>query len=164
MLLPRSIAVSIDTVARRTVGKDWGLYSLLLERWDEIVGTEYARHTTPVKLSFPKGKTTGDKWAQGKRTDGVLHIRAPKGLVMEMSFLTDQIRQRISACLGYEAVERLVFDPFYATVKSPSQSAQTPPDPAVVQRLKSDVQDIDDEELRAALLNLAQTVASCAHD
>jgi len=149
MALPHTIAAAVDKVARQSIGKDWSLYAALIHHWPEIVGGEYAKVCSPVKISFPQGKTEGDKWASGRRTDGVLHIRLPQGLAMECSFLTDQIKQRISVCFGYQSIERIAFETYYAApeamVNLDSADAQVDISPPL------DIQGIDDEELKNAL-------------
>ncbi|MDD5585746.1 MAG: DciA family protein [Alphaproteobacteria bacterium] len=150
MLLPRSIAATVDNVARQAIGKDWGLYAALLNHWREIVGEEYAQVTTPVKISFPQGKTAGEKLAQGQRKDGVLHIRLPQGLTMEFSFRTDQIRQRIAAFFGYEVISRIVFETYYGPASIAKEASPAAvPDQTV--RLTEATKDIENNDLRAAL-------------
>jgi hypothetical protein len=156
MFFPRSIAVAIDDIGRKTFGRDWQLYSTLLTHWRDIVGDDYARVTSPVKVSFPKGKAPGDTWANGRRTDGVLHIRLPQGLTMEFTFQSDRIRQRISTCFGYDAIARIVFEPYYG---QPADKCQ--PDPIATDRnvsLPNEINDIQDDELRAALEGLGKVV------
>lgn len=150
MFLPRTIATTIDGIARKTIGKDWNLYAALLSHWPEIVGEDYARSTTPVKISFPKGKTPDEKWAHGKREDGVLHIRLPQGLTMEFTFKTDQIRQRISDYFGYNAIARIVFEPFYGEAKT-SAAKTTPPTADEIATLREQTNAIENNELRDAL-------------
>ena len=158
MLLPRTLATAVDKVARQTLGKDWNLYATLLNHWAEIVGTEYAAKTTPVKISFPRGKPDEAKWAQGRRCDGALHIKLPQGLVMEFTYQTDQIKQRISSYFGYEAIARIVLEPHYST----EQAVHTPPSPEpsveVITHIKLDTEVIENDELRAALQGLGEHI------
>lgn len=120
MLLPQKLAKPVESVARQAMGKHWHLYAGLLEHWEEIVGADYARCTTPAKISFPP-KASGDKLAQDKRTDGTLHIRLPQGLVLEFTYQTERIRQRLTSYFGYNAIARIVFEPYYSQ-KAPSSS------------------------------------------
>ncbi len=152
------MSTSIDSIARQAIGKDWNLYAALLQHWSEIVGEDYARSTTPVKISFPKGKPNEEKWAQGRRQDGTLHIRLPQGLVMEFTFLTEQVRQRIAAFFGYSAIARIVFEPYYGEAKTPS-AAPPPPDPALLANLNEVVQPIESEELRTALASFGAALS-----
>jgi hypothetical protein len=117
---PRPLSAAVDKVARQSAGKDWGLYANLLDHWAEIVGGEYARVSTPVKISFPYQPN------EARRKNGVLTVRLPKGLAMEFSFKADLIRQRVNAYFGYEAFARIALD-----------AAALPPPPPVTRRAKA---------------------------
>ena len=159
MFLPRTLATTVDGIARKVIGRDWNLYAALLSHWPEIVGEDYARVTTPVKISFPLGKPATEKWAQGRREDGILLIRLPQGLAMEFTYLTDQIRQRIASYFGYNAIERIVFDTYYST-ETPvrTTASEQPSSPALQAQVKEKTKDIEDDELRTALEALGQAV------
>ena len=107
MQIPRVISAAVDKVAKQILGKEWGLYSSLLENWREIVGEEYAKVTTPVKVMFQNSRSGEGKHRQ---ENGVLHISLPRGLAMEFSFLTGQILQRVNSFFGYKAIERIIFE------------------------------------------------------
>ncbi len=126
------------------------MYAALLSHWPEIVGEDYAQSTTPVKISFPKGKPSDEKWVHGRREDGVLHIRLPQGLTMEFTFRTDQIRQRIASYFGYNAIARIVFEPFYGDATAPTVALPTAT-PEQLEVLKEQIKNIENNELRDAL-------------
>ena len=79
---------------------------------------------------------------------------------MEFTFLTDQIRARINGFFGYEAVERVAFEPYYGN----KNNEITPSPPPVVlseadsKQLENTVGKIENEELREALKNLGKSV------
>jgi hypothetical protein len=143
MYKPRTLAQAVDKVARQSAGKDWGLYAGLLDHWAEIVGLDYARVTTPVKIAFPYQPN------EKQRKNGVLTIRLPKGLAMEFSFKSDLIRQRINAYIGYEALSRIALDA--AALPLPPAKTTKLPDPAALQAFKDQTAIIDNDELREAL-------------
>lgn len=160
-MLPRSITASIDKIAKTVIGKDWALYSTLLGHWAEIVGEEFAKNSTPIKVSFPKGKPAEEKWAQGNRSDGVLHVKLPQGLVMDFTYRSEQIRSRISDFFGYPAIERIVFEPFYASDDEGKKHRKNKTaNPAIEKEIAIATQDIEAEELRQALKNLGNAIAS----
>lgn len=158
MLLPRPIAPAVDKVARQLLGNDWPLYAALLDHWREIVGEAYANKTTPVRVSFPQGKKEGEKWAQGAREGGTLHLRLPQGLAMEFSFLTDTIRQRITSFFGYEAVARIVFEATYGETDAPPARLSRDLTSDETRQLTEQVQTVENDELRTALENLGKAV------
>jgi hypothetical protein len=152
MYTPRSLADAVDKVARQSAGKDWGLYAHLLDHWTEIVGADYARVTTPVKMTFPYQPQ------EAQRKNGVLTVRMPKGLAMEFSFKADLIRRRINSYLGYEAFIRLALDtvalPLPAQVKEKKIDAET----AGV--IKAQASRIENSELREALEKFGEALAA----
>ena len=151
MFLPRTISTSIDKIAREALGKDWALYAALLDHWPEIVGAEYARVSTPVKITFPP------RQREAQRTGGTLVIRLPKGLAMEFTFKIGQIRERISAYFGYEAISKIVFESIYSV---PQEERREPrePDPNALIALREGAKDIENGELREALESFGETV------
>jgi hypothetical protein len=139
----RLLADAVEKVARQSAGKDWGLYAGLLDHWAEIVGPDYARVTTPVKISFPYQPN------EARRKNGTLVVKLPKGLAMEFSFKADLVRQRVNAYLGYEAFARLTLDPASMPLPRPKRAKKA--DPAVAEAIKQQVSGIENEELRQAL-------------
>lgn len=141
------------------MGKDWSLYATLLNHWGEIVGQEYAKVTTPVKIVFPHGKKEGDQWANGNRTGGILTIALPHGLAMEFSFLTETILSRINAFFGYPAIGKLTFqgryeEPLTSTSLAVPKTLSSSQQEALLDKTK----DVEDSELRAVLLDLGRSL------
>ena len=143
MYKPRTLADAVDKVARQSAGRDWGLYANLLDHWAEIVGAEYARVSTPVKIAFPFQPN------EAQRKNGVLTIRLPKGLAMEFSFKADLIRQRVNAYFGYEAFARLTLDA--AFLPPPVVKTEKKADPEALCAMKEKASTVENDELREAL-------------
>jgi len=132
------------------MGKDWSLYANLLEHWPEIVGPEYARVTTPVKITFPP------RQKEAQRASGTLVIRIPKGLAMEFTFKIGIIRERITGYFGYEAISKIIFEPCYALPKEPVVEAEV--DPEELATIRKTAKDIPNDELRETLENFGEAV------
>lgn len=152
MSRPRFLADAVDQIARQTAGKDWGLYANLLGRWTEIVGAEYARVTTPVKISFPYQPQ------EAQRKNGVLTVRLPKGLAMEFSFKSDLIRRRVNAYLGYEAFAKIALDA--AFVAPPPVKTERKADPEALKQIKEKAGAIEDDALREALEKFGEALVA----
>jgi hypothetical protein len=151
MFMPRPIASLVDHIARLTIGKEWTTYAGLLEHWPEIVGEEYARLTTPVKIAFPHQPT------EPRRRNGILTIRLPKGLTMEFTFKTPQIKQRVNLYFGYAAIGKIAFDPVSHGVQKP---ASIPPmSGASAPEIQKVVEIIDNRDLRQALQGFGEAIA-----
>ncbi len=141
--MPRAISQSVDRVARAAAGKDWNLYAALLDHWTEIVGSDYARVTTPVKLTFPHQPN------EAKRSNGTLCIRLPKGLAMEFSFKSDVIIQRVNRYFGHTAISRISYEPVYENIQPPR--AVMEPDPQTLAEISAAAEGVEDRSLREAL-------------
>ena len=158
MRMPQSISRAVDKVARNALGDDWGLYGGLLDHWSEIVGPDYAKQTTPVKVAFPRGKKSDEKWTHARRAGGTLTISLPQGLTMEMSHKTDHIRARINNYFGYDAIEKITFKPFY-----PSDDKPLPVEPRALSKAEKETlikttESIENNELKEALQKLGASV------
>lgn len=163
MRLPSPLATSVDKLARQTLGREWALYATLLDNWRDIVGEEYALNATPVKIAFPRG--AGSKT---RPTEGVLHIRLPKGLMMAFSFHLEPIRQRLALCLGTTAISRIVLEPAWETATTSRASsgsgdaarlAAAPPlSKDRAESLHKAAEGIEDTDMRAALESLGATL------
>lgn len=151
MFTPPSVSRAIDQVARKNIGKDWNLYAALLARWTEIVGESIARVATPVKITFPYQPN------EPQRRNGTLCVRLPRGLTMEFTFKSAIVQQRINAYFGYSAIAKIAFEPVFA---APPLGAKTlpAPDSGKLAILCSGAQDIESEEVRAALASLGATL------
>lgn len=152
MFMPRALANIVDQVARRAAGKDWNFYAALLEHWPEIVGSDYARATTPVKLTFPHQPN------EPRRCNGNLCIRLPKGLAMEFSFKTDVIRQRINTYFGYAAVARITFDPVYEIPEPVAERVK--PNAETLAYMRNAARVVENENLRNALESFGEAIAT----
>ena len=150
MFIPRTISSAIDKLARNVLGKDWSLYANLLEHWPEIVGPEYARVTTPVKITFPP------RQIGAQRSGGTLAIRLPKGLTMEFTFKIGQIRERITGYFGYEAISKIVFESTYTL--PPESARKAEPDPGELAAIHKAAEDIEDGDLQNAVRSFGESV------
>ncbi len=128
----------------------------LLTDWAEVVGTDIAGCTRPVKISHGKGfgatltlLTTG---AQAP----LVEMEAPR------------IRERVNACYGYNAIARIRVTQTAPTGFAEGQAVfapapkpnPAPPDPARLQAAKAAGEGIDDPNLRAAIERLALNLMS----
>lgn len=114
----------------------------LVTRWTDIVGSEVARVSQPVKLSDgPNG--------------GVLTLKAEPGASLFLQHESRVLCEKINAYLGYSAVARLRFVQGALTTRPPRRPRRTPAkepppnDPALAYS--------GPDKLKSALINLAKT-------
>lgn len=149
--IPRSIAASVQNIAKQSLGKDWQIYGILLEYWPEIVGPEWADAIVPVKISFPHFKTAKG----GNLREGTLTLRLPRGMAMEAQYRQQQILDRINIYLGLGAITKIVFAHAHAS-KTQRQFAPAPVSEEKKHAVQARVVAIEDEELRNALQTLGE--------
>ncbi len=149
---PRSVAEMAARLTRKPLGKRGFAEASLVAQWSSVVGTVMGQFTAPLKIAFPPGE----------RSNGVLHIRVASGaMATQLQHLEPLILQRINAHFGYGAVARLhmVQGPL-----PPRQSHKAPPPPKLTpeqeQTLQSNLEAVEDPELRDALARLGRHLAA----
>jgi hypothetical protein len=145
----------------RVVGEQRGFaVARLLTNWAEVVGPEIAAHARPVKISHGKG-------FGATLTLLVAGARAPM-----INMQLDQIRQKVNACYGFNAVSRISltqtaptgfvdasgFAEEQAGFAAPRRNAQ--PDAAGLARADAIAQGFDDPQLSAAMRQMALNILS----
>ena len=131
----------------------------LLTHWAEIAGADLAEMTQPVKVGYSR--------------DGMgatLTLLCAPGVAPLVQMRQNDLRDRVNAAYGYNAISRIAFTQTaptgFAEGQTPfsAQPASAParPDPAVVRRATETADGVQDPGLRAALEALAQNVLSRA--
>ena len=128
--------------------------SRLLTHWAEVVGPEIARVARPVEVNYGRGfgatltlLTTG--------------AEAP---MLEMQ--KDTIRERVNACYGYAAIQKVRITQTAATGFSEGRAVfdaapkQTPVERPVEPEAAKAARSVGDDDLRAALERLGTNVLS----
>lgn len=147
--LPQNLIQPLHRIAQQAVGKDWQLYSILLQNWREIVGDDWAESLQPVKLAFP---------LQNQRSNGALTVALPRGLAMEAQYRQVQILSRINGFFGHETVTRLVFvHATKAKKAAPTEATVTPEAQAAIAETTAQVAD---DGLRQSLQAFGEVLAT----
>jgi len=94
----RPVAELVPSIGGQAFKRFGFTQSAVVERWEEIVGTQYARHSRPEALSFPRGRKDG----------GTLKVAVTGALAPMLAHVEPQLIERVNRVLGYAAVERLV--------------------------------------------------------
>jgi hypothetical protein len=143
---PRPIADLVGDIGGQAFRRFGFTQAALIERWPEIVGPAYARHSRPLRLRMPRGQKDG----------GTLAIAATSALAPMLAHVQPQIIERANRILGHAAVARIVVEQGEAMVPPPPP----PPRPAPIpEATRSTLKDIADPDLRATLESLAQALA-----
>jgi hypothetical protein len=117
---------------------------ILLE-WEYIVTPQFAQFCVPLKVTFPTQQ----------RHNGRLLLRASSSMAMEISYLEPHILHRINQYFGYQAISKITLHqgPVIASTSLKKKSIK-PLSEATQSVLKDQVQSVEDDRLRAALLSL----------
>jgi len=133
---------------KRTKGRGASLARLRAE-WRAIVGDEFARLTQPDAL-LP---------GRGGRSGKALRLKVEGAAALEIQHRGAQIVERVNAYFGHGFIDdiRIVQGTLAQRAAPPPLP---PPDPAIVQRLSSRAADVEDPDLRAALVRLGARIAT----
>lgn len=146
-------ALTADTI-RDAAGRRGFAVARLLTHWPEVVGADLARLCRPVRMGH----------GRGFGATLVLLTTGPHAPMIEMRL--PQIRDKVNACFGYNAVARISLTQTAATgfaegqarfegPPAPSRRPVPPPTPAQAARAAETVAGIQDPQFRHALESLA---------
>jgi hypothetical protein len=160
----RSFATPLRDFLGKVVGETFvrqGFASAeLVTRWSEIVGVEIAAHSEPIKIQWPRTKSSLPSPAGGgsaqERPGGTLILRVEGPAAIEIQHLGNVICERVNRFLGWRAVERVGLRqaPLRRTLHQPPP----PADPTAAARIAASLPEIVDVDLRQALARLGAAV------
>jgi hypothetical protein len=122
---------------------------ILLE-WDYIVTPQFAKFCIPIKVSF----------SSKQRQNGKLLLRATSSMATEISYLEPHILNRINQYFGYQAISRINLQqgPVNYRTSKQKRNEKTLSEPTQT-ILRQQVQCIQDDRLRQALLTLGMRIS-----
>lgn len=121
---------------------------ILLE-WEYIVTPQFAQFCIPIKVTFPNNQ----------RNNGRLFLRTTSSMATEISYLEPHILNRINQYFGYGAINKIsLFQGPIPTKNTPKKNTPIPISDAKHSILEKEVQLIEDDRLRAALLSLGKGI------
>ncbi|HEY3791242.1 MAG TPA: DciA family protein [Bradyrhizobium sp.] len=123
----------------------------LVTRWAEIAGPKIARHSEPLKITWPRP-------VEGQPQEpATLVLRVEGPMALEIQHESDVLLQRVNRFFGWSAVGRLALRqaPLSRRERPKTPSA---PDPKSIAKVAETLSAIEDEELRAALARLGASI------
>ncbi|WP_126975154.1 DUF721 domain-containing protein [Frigidibacter oleivorans] len=143
-----------DTI--RSAGEERGFaVTRLLTHWAEVAGPEVAAVARPVRIGYGR---------DGLGATLTLLTSGTAGPMLQMCL--PELRRKVNACYGYNAVSRIVLTQTAPTGFAEGQAAFDPAPPAprtpppVGPEAARRAEGVGDPDLRAALERLAQNVLS----
>jgi hypothetical protein len=152
---PRSQARPLRDLVAKTIGDAFARQGFagtgLVTHWHEIVGSEIAAHTEPVRLQWPR---RSDEETPEPAT---LVLRVDGPVALEIQHLTGVIIERVNRFFGWRAIGRVTLRQAPLMRRKP-KPVPKPPDPQAVARLAEGLADVGDDKLRLALARLGAAV------
>ncbi|NBO19010.1 MAG: DUF721 domain-containing protein [Proteobacteria bacterium] len=145
-LFPKTLGDCIEPLTRPAMKANGLAGSRILTEWASIVGPQLAAHSAPEKLSFPRGAKTG----------GTLTISTESGFAPQLQHMQPIILERLASYFGYAAISRITISHSWAR---PAEKAPPRKPPTLPKGSASITHEVEDPELRAALVSLAKTLA-----
>lgn len=149
-----ALSSSLNFVTNPIFKKRGFVENKIITDWDLIVGKDLGNCSTPKKISF----------AKEQKSNGVLHVEVyDSGIAMEMTYMEPVIIEKISVYFGYKAIQKIKI------VQRPGGQFKVYEEKKVIERNLSDekkaildsyLDEIEDEELKAALNSLGHGVMS----
>jgi len=143
----RAVAELVPAIGGQAFKRFGFTQSAIVERWAEVVGQQYARHSRPESLAFPRGQKDG----------GTLKIAVTGALAPMLRHVEPQVIERVNRLLGYAAVAKLQLR--HADF-SPEAARAAPPPVELGPETRSTLRDVADPELRASLESLARALTA----
>ncbi len=144
----RAVADLVPSVGGQAFRRFGFTQSALLERWEEVVGAQYARYSRPESLNFSRGAKDG----------GTLKIAIAGALAPMLRHVEPQIIERVNRLLGYAAVAKIVLR--HADIDPPTRTAAPLPPVELSAETRSTLRDVADPDLRASLESLARALSA----
>ncbi|MDP2192902.1 MAG: DciA family protein [Alphaproteobacteria bacterium] len=135
----------IDTVAKPCLKNGGYYFAQLMLDWEKIIGTEMAFNTSPIKLSFPRGKGTS----------AVLTLQVQPAFALIVGFQKGLILEKITAFYGKQLVSDIIFkqSPMNRMSQPEIKQIEKPIKP-IPSNVSAQLDDIQDDTLRHALIRL----------
>ena len=122
----------------------------IISRWADIVGTEIATHSEPLKISWPRA--IGDKPPEPATL--ILRVEGPAAI--EIQHLSTVILERVNRFFGWQAIGRLAIR--QAPIRRREQPRLREPDPAIAARIAEALPEVESDDLRQALARLGAAI------
>ncbi len=147
---PKAVAQALPAITKKVLGKRGFAEGSLVTEWSAIVGRDIALRCIPKNLAFKRSS---------ERREGTLTLRAESGFATELTYLEQQMLERINAHFGYRAVARLKIQQGPVPNQDRIRKSRIKVlDEKDQESLDRKVAEIEDEELRKALASLGTAV------
>jgi len=161
MASPKHLSDLVESCIAPALAAQGFASSDIILSWPEIVGERLARFTEPMRLEWPRRRRhmAPDELPE----PATLVVRVVSSFALELQHMAPVVIERVNAHFGWRCVGRLVMRQGPIARHAPPRPAP-PVDEATRQGVARQLQDVEDEKLRAALERLGCAVLSQGRD
>ena len=154
----KAVGKHFPKVAAKVYARHGAAWAGLLSEWRAIVGASLADVCTPEKISWP-GQSRDQTQSRHQKIGGTLVIKVAYGRALEIQHTTPQIIDKINVYYGYQAVSQIKIVQGKVTKPEIVEKTALPPlNKEASAQLEAQMSDIDNDNLKHALENLAKGV------
>jgi len=158
---PIKLADSLQGVNKSLENKFGKINFVIYSKWAEIVGTFFAKHSEPEKITtIPKPAIDGEIEYQ----ENILHVNLASAAAVEFQHFQNKILEKINSFFGYQAIHNIRIHQKLATkyTDNPTIKIKKINKNLLNQKkieIKDTIQKINDKELEQSLLSLGLSIA-----
>ena len=156
--VPKKLGDTLSRINKNYSSKFGKIEFLILSKWTQIVGSFFADHSEPDKISRITEEFNEFDEPIYKN---FLHVRVSPAAAVEFQHYKDTIIEKINSYFGYKAISDLRlqqnFIPEKKIKKNINLFSQNPSEEEVVS-IKSEIDDIKDKELEKSIVNLGASI------
>ncbi|MEM8689296.1 MAG: DciA family protein [Pseudomonadota bacterium] len=151
-----AIGKHVDKLTRGAFGAHGFAYAQILTHWETIVGPQLAEFIQPERLRWPAGQERIRH--ERRRLGGTLTVRVEGPAAIELQHESPHVIERLNTYYGYQAVTaiKIVQGPINRALTTGERRSVGPLPAAQEADLQRDVDHVEDEHLRQALVRLGR--------
>ena len=155
--VPKRIGDTLTGVNRAYSSKFGKIEFLILSKWPQIVGSFFADHSEPDKISR---LTDGYNEVDEPIFKNFLHVRVSPAAAVEFQHYKDTIIEKINSFFGYKAISDLRLKQNFIPEKKigidKTYQAEITEDEKEL--IKNEIDDIQNKELEKSIVNLGASI------
>ena len=158
---PIKLADSLQSFNKNLVNKMGKIDYIIYSKWAEIVGTYFAEHSQPEKITIIPQPFENQDFENQKK---ILHVNVSPGAAIEFQHFQNKIIEKINSFFGYQTInqikihQKLFPENSFSSKKTIRNFDKNLSDQKIVE-IKDTIQKINDKELEQSLLNLGLSIA-----
>jgi hypothetical protein len=155
--VPKKIGETLTKINKNYSSKFGKIEFLILSKWPQIVGTFFADHSEPDKISKI---TDGFNEFDEPIYKNFLHVRVSPAAAVEFQHYKDTIIEKINSYFGYKAITDLRLQQNFISEKKYTKTASSDQIISKEEKelIKNEIDIIHDKELEKSIVNLGASI------